>query len=141
MPVTTNLLFSFPKNFDEKIKIIVFGITAKLRIGIISTELTNCGKNIGIIFGPKIIPIIDIVVEINNIIILNLFEFLPAESSTNKNLNDILAKRFITKYTWNAKANSPNISNPNIGTINILSKLRLKIVDLEQDIYLLNKKK
>ena len=92
VPTIINRLFSLPKNFDERIKMIVFGITAKLRIGIISAELIKCGNKIGISSGPKVIPKTEIIIEINSMIILNLFEFIPAASFTNKSLNDIIKK-------------------------------------------------
>jgi hypothetical protein len=94
-----NRLFSPPKNFDEKIKLIVLGIVAKLRIGIISTVLIKFGNKVGITVGPTVIPKIAIITETKIIATLSFVVFLPSASYTNNTLYEICANIIITVYT------------------------------------------
>ena len=101
-PDNTNLLFSSPKNLDECNKATVFGITAKLRIGIASIESIKFGKKIGMIWGTRNIPIIENIIEIVIVIILNLFDIGPEALCGNEYLYAIFVKTINPKYTWKA---------------------------------------
>ena len=82
----TCLLFSIPRNFDEKINAIELGITEILIICIDIIDSLNSGNITGTIIGDNRIPVIDNPIDENMVIILSLEFDSPLASYGRINL-------------------------------------------------------